>query len=72
MGSLAFIIGHYGLVSADYEYVNYSQARFNSTDDSYSDANNQINRILNPGGTSVSEQSGGYPASGLGWVCLLQ
>jgi hypothetical protein len=42
MGSLAFIIGHYGLVSADYEYVNYSQARFNSADDSYTTVNNQI------------------------------
>ena len=42
MGSLAFIIGQYGLVSADYEYVNYSQARFNSVDDSYIDVNNQI------------------------------
>ena len=42
MGSLAFIIGKYGLVSADYEYVNYSQARLNSTYDSYSDINNQI------------------------------
>ena len=42
MGSLAFIIGQYGLVSADYEYVNYSQARFNSVDDSYIDVNNEI------------------------------
>ena len=42
MGSLAFIIGSYGLVSADYEYVNYSQARFNSTQDSFSDVNNEI------------------------------
>jgi hypothetical protein len=42
MGSLAFIIGKYGLVSADYEYVNYSQARFNSDMDSYQDVNDQI------------------------------
>ena len=41
-GSLAFIIGQYGLFSADYEYVNYSQARFNSTYDSYSDINSTI------------------------------
>jgi len=41
-GSLAFIIGQYGLVSADYEYVNYAQARFNSADDSYTTVNNQI------------------------------
>ena len=42
MGSLAFIIGQYGLISADYEYVNYSQARFNSSSDSYTDVNNEI------------------------------
>jgi hypothetical protein len=42
MGSLAFIIGSNGVVSADYEYVNYSQARFNSSGDSYTDVNNQI------------------------------
>jgi hypothetical protein len=42
MGSVAFIIGQYGLVSADYEYVNYSQARLNSDYDSYTDVNNQI------------------------------
>ncbi|MCX6269510.1 MAG: hypothetical protein NTW16_19515 [Bacteroidetes bacterium] len=42
MGSLAFIIGQYGILSADYEYVNYSQARFNSTYDSYTDVNDEI------------------------------
>lgn len=42
MGSLAFIIGQYGLISADYEYVNYSQAKFNSEFDSYTDVNNEI------------------------------
>ena len=42
MGSLAFIIGQYGLVSADYEYVNYSQARFSSSSDSYTNVNNDI------------------------------
>ncbi|MEI6433727.1 MAG: hypothetical protein WCP32_02705 [Bacteroidota bacterium] len=42
MGSIAFIIGQYGLISADYEYVNYSQARFNSSQDSYTDVNNDI------------------------------
>jgi len=41
-GSLAFIIGSYGLISADYEYVNYSQARLNSSYDSYSDINQEI------------------------------
>jgi hypothetical protein len=42
IGSMAFIIGQYGLISADYEYVNYSQARFNSSYDSYTDVNNSI------------------------------
>lgn len=42
MGSVAFIIGQYGLVSADYEYINYSQARLNSQYDSYTDVNNTI------------------------------
>jgi len=42
IGSIAFIIGQYGLVSADYEYVNYSQARFNSAYDSYLTVNDQI------------------------------
>jgi hypothetical protein len=42
LGSLAFILGQYGLISADYEYVDYSQASFNSTYDSYTDVNNQI------------------------------
>ena len=41
-GSLAFILGEYGLISGDYEYVNYSQARFNSEYDSYSDVNDDI------------------------------
>ena len=42
MGSVAFIIGNYGLVSADYEYVNYSQAYFNSSYDDYKTVNDQI------------------------------
>jgi hypothetical protein len=42
MGNLAFIFGQYGLISADYEFVNYSQTRFNSTYDSYTDVNNEI------------------------------
>lgn len=42
MGSLAFIIGQYGLVSADYEYVNYSQARLNSASDDFKTVNDQI------------------------------
>lgn len=41
-GSMAFIIGKHGLVSADYEYVDYPGARFNSSDDSYDDVNDVI------------------------------
>ncbi|MDD4553888.1 MAG: hypothetical protein PHP04_06790 [Bacteroidales bacterium] len=42
IGSLAFIIGKYGLLSADYEYVNYSQGRLTSSDDSFSEVNSEI------------------------------
>ena len=42
IGSLAFIIGQYGLISADYEYVNYSQAQFSAPDDNFSTVNNEI------------------------------
>ncbi|HPS62922.1 MAG TPA: hypothetical protein PLK82_07670, partial [Bacteroidales bacterium] len=41
-GSLAFIVGRLGLISADYEYVDYSQARFNSSGDNFSDVNQSI------------------------------
>jgi len=42
IGSLAFILGPYGLISADYEYVNYSQARLHSSDYSFKNENNDI------------------------------
>jgi hypothetical protein len=46
IGSLAFIIGQYGLVSAEYEYVNYNQAKFSSWEgegeDTFTDVNNEI------------------------------
>jgi hypothetical protein len=42
MGSLAFLIGNYGLVSAEYEYVNYSQGRLNAPDFSFTDINNEV------------------------------
>ncbi len=41
-GSVAFILGSYGLISADYEYADLRRARFNSSMDSYSDINNEI------------------------------
>ncbi|MCX6286454.1 MAG: hypothetical protein NTY96_05015 [Bacteroidetes bacterium] len=42
IGSLAFIIGKFGLVSAEYEYVNYSQAKLNSSGYGYTTENNEI------------------------------
>jgi len=43
IGSLAFIIGQYGLISAEYEYVNYNQARFYSSNSSeFDDVNTDI------------------------------
>jgi len=42
IGSFAFILGPYGLISADYEYVNYSQARFHSAEYSYNTINKEI------------------------------
>ncbi|MEI7661114.1 MAG: hypothetical protein WCK34_02895 [Bacteroidota bacterium] len=51
MGSLAFVFGRIGLISADYEYVDYSRARFNSTDDNFTDVNNQIKSSYQSWGT---------------------
>jgi len=49
IGSLAFIISKYGLVSADYEYVNYNQARFYASSEDFSDVNQQIkNNYISP------------------------
>ena len=42
IGSVAFIIGNYGLISGEYEYVNYGQSYFSSNDASYSDVNTEI------------------------------
>jgi hypothetical protein len=44
IGSLAFIIGQNGLISADYEYIDYSTARLHSSDYSFSTENNTINK----------------------------
>ena len=41
-GSLAFIIGTHGLISGEYEYVDYSSAKFRSYDYGYFDENNDI------------------------------
>lgn len=44
IGSVAFIIGKMGLVSADYELVDYSEARFDATGNSFFDVNNTIQK----------------------------
>jgi hypothetical protein len=42
MGSLAFVIGQYGLISADYEYIDYSSAHLRAYDYNFSAENNTI------------------------------
>jgi hypothetical protein len=42
IGSLAFIFGKYGLISADYEYVDYREARFRAVGYSFIEQNNTI------------------------------
>jgi len=42
IGSIAFQIGHYGTISADYEFVDYSESRFYSKSYSYFDVNNLV------------------------------
>ncbi|MCX6241322.1 MAG: hypothetical protein NTX43_05930 [Bacteroidetes bacterium] len=42
IGSLAFIIGKYGLVSAEYEYVNYSQGKLNASGYSFTKENDEV------------------------------
>lgn len=46
MGSLAFIIGQYGLISADYEYIDYSSARLRANDYNFLGENENINSTL--------------------------
>jgi len=42
IGSLAFIIGKFGLISGEYEYVNYSQASLSASNASFSAVNSDI------------------------------
>lgn len=42
IGSIAFVIGEYGLVSADYEFLDYSDARLRSKSYKYFDENDAI------------------------------
>lgn len=47
IGSLAFVIGKVGLISADYEYVNYALARLGSRSYSFDSENNAVKNRLN-------------------------
>jgi len=46
IGSIAFVIGHYGLISADYEFVDYSTARLRADDYNFSEENTSLNKNL--------------------------
>ncbi len=45
IASLSFLIGKYGFISGEYEYANYSSAKFSSRYDSYSAVNQDINNV---------------------------
>ncbi len=42
IGSIGFIIGKHGVISGDYEYVNYAQAKLNASKDEFRSANKAI------------------------------
>lgn len=46
IGSLAFVVGKIGLISADYEYVNYSLARFRSRSYAFDNENLDVKNRL--------------------------
>jgi hypothetical protein len=49
IGSIAFIVGKFGLVSGEYEYVDYSKSSFSASDASFSDVNSNIkNKYKSP------------------------
>jgi len=50
VGSVAFIIAKTGLISADYEFINYSGARFDAPGASFSEVNNTIRSKYTPSG----------------------
>lgn len=47
--SAAFVIGRYGLISADYEFVNYSRARLRAEDVEFNVENDNIKELYNTG-----------------------
>lgn len=46
IGSMAFFIGHHGLLTTDVEYQNYRQSSFHSSTINYTDTNNDIQEVL--------------------------
>ena len=47
--SAAFVVGRYGIISADYEYVNYGRARLRAEDESFNTENDAIKSGYNAG-----------------------
>ncbi len=45
IASMAVVIGQYGLISADYDFINYGNARMRSEEYDYTDINNNIKEI---------------------------
>jgi len=50
VGSVAFIIAKDGLISADYEFINYNGTRFDAPDASFAQVNNTIRTKYSPTG----------------------
>lgn len=46
MGSVAFLIGTNGFISGEYEYANYSTAKFSARDYSYSEVNQDVKSVF--------------------------
>lgn len=46
IGSAAFVIGTHGFISGEYEYANYSTAKFSARDYSYSEVNQDIKSVF--------------------------
>ncbi len=46
IGSIAFVIGSHGFISGEYEYANYSTAKFSARDYSYSEVNQDIKSVF--------------------------
>lgn len=49
ISSIALVLGRYGIISADYEYVNYGNARMRSEEYDYTDINNSIKEMYKGG-----------------------